>query len=61
MREVVDFLVLKWHAKDTKSCKQHMHNMLKVKSIKASEVHYTRSMQYQAQRGLIVQNSPKTP
>ena len=28
MREVVDFLVLKWHAKDTKSWKQHMYNML---------------------------------
>ena len=33
---------------NAKTYKQHMHNMVKAKNIKASEEHYTRGMQYQA-------------
>ena len=45
---------------NTITCKQHMHNMLRAKSIKASEEHYTRGMPYQAQMTKPAQNRAKT-
>ena len=35
---------------NTTTCKQLMYNMLRTKNTKASEEHYTRGMQYQAQK-----------
>ena len=48
MKEVAE-LVLKWHAKDLKACKQCKHSMLRTKNIKPSKEQYTRDMQYIAQ------------
>ena len=45
---------------NAKTCKQHMHNMLRAKSIKTNEEHYTRGMQYQAQKIKPAQNKAKT-
>lgn len=44
---------------NAKTCKQHIHNMLEALSIKASEEHYPRGMQYQAQMITIAQNRAK--
>lgn len=46
MGEVAAALVLRWHAKDLKACKQYKHNMLRAKNIKASKEHHTRGVQY---------------
>ena len=41
---------------DDISCKQHKYSMLEDSSIKASEVHNTRTMQYYAQTTKLPQN-----
>ena len=56
---VTDFLMLKWHAKGLKSCKQHMQDMFKSQNQQTSEEHNTRGMQYMAHMTKTIQNRVK--